>query len=126
MAVAFCVLVLVMSEPVIEAVCVSLMTMVDVTSGAMIRVLVVNLAVSVVVVYAVTIGRLVKRAVLVERVDESVGESVGESVEARVGLIDDETEPQAWADPMPTVKGCVSTYSKSMKAVEAKKLLNWN
>ena len=90
-AVAFCVLVLIISEPVIETVCVSLMTVVDVASGAMIRVLVVNLAISVVVVYAVAIGRLVERVVLMERVDESVDESV----EARIEPIDDEMEPQA-------------------------------
>ena len=41
-------------------------------------------------------------------------------------LADDEAVTHVWAEPIPTVKGCVSTREKSMNLVEAKKLPSWN
>jgi hypothetical protein len=39
---------------------------------------------------------------------------------------DEEAVLQTCGEPMPTVKGWVSTYRKSMKAVDANKAASWN
>jgi transcriptional regulator of nitric oxide reductase len=120
--VAFWVLVLVTSASEIVLVSVSLTKVVDVTSGAEYKVLAVNLAVKVVVAYAVTSGRLLEEVLEEEARTDEVRDSVGLTVD---DLMLDDTEVQVWTEPIPTVKGCVSTWSKSMKLVEAKKLPNW-
>jgi hypothetical protein len=105
--VAFCVLVLMASDPVTRMVSVLLTKVVDFTSDPDIVVLAVKLARSVVVEYTVTSGRLFEMlltaGVLLMRllwmeVDGVVGE-----------LMDDEAVLQTCAEPKPTENGCVST-----------------
>jgi hypothetical protein len=118
-AVTFCVLVWRTSAPVIEIVCVIFKTVVEVASGAVISVLAVSFAVNVVVVKAVKTGSVLEGIMLRED-NEALDHTVDD------GAIDDDAVLQVCAEPTPTVKGCVSTYWKSMNAVEVKKEPNWN
>lgn len=86
------------------------MMVVDVTSEPVTTVLVVRLATMVVVVNAVTTGRLL------------VGVGI---VGVAVRLIVDEADTQVCSDPIPTLKGCLSTRAKWMKLVDAKKFASW-
>jgi hypothetical protein len=128
-AVAFWMLVLTTSTPEIVRVSVALRTVVEVTSGPVIRVLAVSLAVSVVVVYAVTIGKLLSGVLnaILERLPDVLDAALERLIVLVELTVDEaelsvaEAELQVCADPIPALKGCVSTCEKSMKLVEAKK-----
>jgi len=112
-AVTFNVLVFSTSIALIERVSVLFTTVVEVTSGAVTTALAVSFAITVVVVYAVTIGKLLEDVRLIVDSD-----AVEDAVEEETR--DEDAVLQTCGEPIPTVKGWVSTYRKSMKAVDGK------